>query len=80
MKQKRKQTDLSRFLNLLDRMKVAYSKAQVESTDKSNGETVYMTIVQNAFVFDRMTGKFLFTHFGGLLKPSETPQPKFSNQ
>lgn len=54
-------------------MKIEYAKAQIEVTDKKSGEIKYLTVIQNGFVFDRMTGRYAFTHWGALLKPEETP-------
>lgn len=70
---KRKHTDLERLLNALDKTKIEYAKANYESTHKVTGVKVYMTVIQNAFVFDRMTGVFLFTHHSNLMRPEPAP-------
>lgn len=77
---KKKRTDLERLLNALDKTKIEYAKANYESTHKVTGVKVYMTVIQNAFVFDRMTGRFLFTHHGNLMKPELAPTPDPARQ
>lgn len=66
---KKKRSDLDRLLHVLDATGIEYAKAQIEVTEKATGVVRHMTVIQNGFTFDRMTGKYLFTHFGALLKP-----------